>query len=245
MAYALVTVDGDERTQTVSDDFSYQLIGASGDVLTDLDVTCDTETVYTTFPIYATAELPLEVKFTSGGGVDASEVQYKLSVDRITVAGSQEAVDAIKAEGSITLTTIDLATVEDGEVFTVPIALTEELTNISGPAEVTVSIDLPNSLTTKTVETGNIRCINVPDGWQATLVTQSVTVQLRGSAGTLESITGDNIRIVADLSSVADPSAGQYPISNSNLEIYVDSVGNDVGAVGTDYRVVVSLTPDQ
>ena len=245
VAYALVTVDGDERTQTVSDDFSYQLIGASGDVLTDLDVTCDTETVYTTFPIYATAELPLEVKFTSGGGVDASEVQYKLSVDRITVAGSQEAVDAIKAEGSITLTTIDLATVEDGEVFTVPIALTEELTNISGPAEVTVSIDLPNSLTTKTVETGNIRCINVPDGWQATLVTQSVTVQLRGSAGTLESITGDTIRIVADLSSVADPSAGQYPISNSNLEIYVDSVGNDVGAVGTDYRVVVSLTPDQ
>ena len=56
---------------------------------------------------------------------------------------------------------------------------------------------------------------------------------------------GSNIRIVADLSSVADPSAGQYPISNSNLEIYVDSVGNDVGAVGTDYRVVVSLTPDQ
>ena len=55
VAYALVTVDGDERTQTVSDDFSYQLIGASGDVLTDLDVTCDTETVYTTFPIYATA----------------------------------------------------------------------------------------------------------------------------------------------------------------------------------------------
>ena len=137
-------------------------LGPAGDVLTDLDVTCDTETVYTTFPIYATAELPLEVKFTSGGGVDASEVQYKLSVDRITVAGSQEAVDAIKAEGSITLTTIDLATVEDGEVFTVPIALTEELTNISGPAEVTVSIDLPNSLTTKTVETGNIRCINVP-----------------------------------------------------------------------------------
>ena len=30
-----------------------------------------------------------------------------------------------------------------------------------------------------------------------------------------------------------------------DIKIYVDSVGNDVGAVGTDYRVVVSLTPDQ
>ena len=245
VAYALVTVDGEDLTQTVSDSYTYQLIGASGDVLTDLDVTCDTETIYTTFPILATAELPLEVEFITGGGVEASEARYRLSTDRITVSGSQEAVDAIKAEGSITLATIDLATVEDGDVLTYPIALTDELTNISGPAEVTVTIDLPNGLTTKTVETTNIRCINVPEGWLATLVTQSVTVTLRGSEETLEPITGDNIRVVADLSGITDPSAGQYPISNNSLEIYVDSVGNDVGAVGTDYRVVVSLTPDQ
>ncbi len=245
VAYALVTVDGEDLTETVSDNFSYQLIGASGDVLEDLDITCETETIYTTFPILATAELPLEVQFTSGGGVDADDARYELSVDSITVAGSQEAVDAIVAQGAITVATIDLATVEDGDVLTFPIALTEELSNITGVAEVTVTIELPSGLTTKTVETTNIRYLNVPDGWQATLVTQSVTVELRGPADALEPVTGNEVRVVADLSGITDPSAGQYSISNNNLYIYVDVVGNDVGAIGADYRVVVSLTPDQ
>ena len=245
VAYVLVTVDGENLTQTVSDDRTYQLIWARGDVLPDLDVTCETETIHTTFPILATAELPLEVEFTTGGGVDAADVRYELSVDSITVAGSQEAVDAIVAQGSITVATIDLAEVADGDVLTFPIALTEELTNITGTAEVTVTIDLPNGLTTKTVETTNIRYLNAPDGWQATLVTQSVTVELRGPANALEPITGDDVRVVADLSGITEPSAGQYSISNNNLYIYVDVVGNDVGAIGTDYRVVVSLTPDQ
>ena len=245
VAYALVTVDGEELDQTVSDSFPYQLVGASGDVLTDLDITCETETIYTTFPILATAELPLEVQFTDGGGVEASEARYQLSVDRIIVAGSQEAVDAIKAEGAITVAIIDLAAVEDGDELTYPIALTEELQNISGQTEVTVTIDLPGGLTTKTVETTSISCINVPEGWQETLVTQSMTVTLRGSEETLEPITGENVRVVADLSGITEPSAGQYPIANAALKIYVDSVGNDVGAVGSSYRVVISLTQSQ
>lgn len=36
VAYALVTVDGDERNPTVSDDFLLRSLGPAGDVLTDL-----------------------------------------------------------------------------------------------------------------------------------------------------------------------------------------------------------------
>ena len=243
--YVLVTVDGEDLTQNVSADLPYELVGASGDVLTDLDVTCSSETVYVTFPILATAEIPLEVRFTAGGGVAEDEARYTLSADSIRVAGSQEAVAAIEAEGAITLANIDLAAVEDGDELVYPIPLTEELTNISGLTEVTVTIELPRGLDTKTVETTNISCINVPDGWLETLVTTSMTVELRGTAGELASITGDNVRVVANLASITDPSAGQYTISNSNLRFYVDIEGSGVGAVGTNYRVVVSLTPDR
>ena len=73
VSYARVSIGGENLTDTVSGEFPFQLIGASGDVLENLDVTCDVESVYVTFPIQATATVPLKVNFISGGGVDASE----------------------------------------------------------------------------------------------------------------------------------------------------------------------------
>ena len=146
VAYAKVIVTGENLTESVGDYFPFQLIGASGDPL-DLDISCDVDMIYTSFPIRATAEIPLEVKVTPGGGLGDSDIDVKLDTDSIVVAGSREAVDALVNLGAITVASIDLAALEDdvaenGGERTYPIPLTDELENVSGVTEVTVTLKI-------------------------------------------------------------------------------------------------------
>ena len=239
VSYAEVVVDGDNLSETVRGSFPYQFIGASGDVIANLDVTRSVETVQTTFPILATAEVPLEVKLVEGGGVSLDQVKYTMSADTITVAGSKTAVDALLTEGSIELGTIDLGTVHDGDEIHFDIALTDELSNISGINQVTVTIDLDDSLKSKTIEVTNINCISPPSGWAAKALTQMLEVEVRGSQKLLDAVTPDKVRVVADLKDI-NQAAGQYTVT---ANVYLDSVGtrDQIDVVGRDYKIVVSL----
>lgn len=239
VSYAEVVVTGENLSENVRGDFPYRFIGASGDVIDNLDVECSVATVHTTFPILATADIPLKVELVAGGGVSLDQVTCTLSQESLTVAGSKTAVEAIQSEGSIVLGTIDLGTVHDGDVITFDIALTDELTNISGVTQVTATLDLDDSLKSKTVEVTNIDCISPPVGWAAKALTQMVEVEVRGSQELLDAVTPDKIRVVADLKDI-NQAAGQYTVT---ANVYLDSVGtrDQIDVVGRDYKIVVSL----
>ena len=239
VSYAEVVVTGENLSENVRGDFPYRFIGASGDVIDNLDVECSVATVHTTFPILATADIPLKVELVAGGGVSLDQVTCTLSQESLTVAGSKTAVEAIQSEGSIVLGTIDLGTVHDGDVITFDVALTDELTNISGVTQVTATLDLDDSLKSKTVEVTNIDCISPPDGWAAKALTQMVEVEVRGSQELLDAVTPDKIRVVADLKDI-NQAAGQYTVT---ANVYLDSVGtrDQIDVVGRDYKIVVSL----
>ena len=240
VSYAEVVVTGENLSENVRGDFPYRFIGASGDVIDNLDVECSVATVHTTFPILATADIPLKVELVAGGGVSLDQVTCTLSQESLTVAGSKTAVEAIQSEGSIVLGTIDLGTVHDGDVITFDIAITDELTNISGVTQVTATLDLDDSLKSKTVEVTNIDCISPPDGWAAKALTQMVEVEVRGSQELLDAVTPDKIRVVADLKDI-NQAAGQYTVT---ANVYLDSVGtrDQIDVVGRDYKIVVSLS---
>lgn len=236
--HVLVSVGGEQLDHDVSGEFSYQLIGVSGEPLEDLDVTCSEESIYVTYPIWATAEIELDLKFIPGGGVSEDTVRYTMTNDRITVAGTKDAVAAI-TDGSITLATIHLATVNDGDELTFAVPLADELRNISGITEVTIKFTLPH-LVTKTLYATDISCINLPDGWKAQLVTQVLPVEVRGSAAMLSDVSEDSIRVVADMKDV-NLVAGQHTVP---VKIYLDSVGSagEVGVIGSEHKVVVALS---
>ncbi len=238
--HVLVTIPGTDLSDNINGNYPYQLIGVSGEPLDDLDVSCSDETIYVTYPIWATKEIELTLKFITGGGVTEDSVRYNISNDRITVAGTKDAIAGITT-GAITLATVNLATVQDGDelVFTVPLA--DELTNISGVTEVTVTIDLPDNLVTKTIVVNDISYINVPEDWYPTAVTQQLAVEVRGPAALMHSLTADNLRVVADLKDI-NPAAGQYTVP---LKIYVDSTAavGQIGVLGTDYKAVIGLGP--
>lgn len=244
VAYAKVVVTGENLTESVGDYFPFQLIGASGDPL-DLEISCDVDTIYTSFPIRATAEIPLEVKVTPGGGLGVNDVRVRLDTDSIVVAGSREAVDALAGQGAITVASIDLAALEDdmaenGGERTFAIPLTDELENVSGVTEVTVTLRILKRVETRTFQAVHISTVNVPEGWQDSVITQVLPVKVRGTPAMLDELTEENIRVAADLKEI-NAAAGQH---TAPAIIYLDSAGTaaDVGVVNpAGYTVVVSL----
>lgn len=244
VAYAKVVVTGENLTESVGDYFPFQLIGASGDPL-DLEISCDVDTIYTSFPIRATVEIPLEVKVTPGGGLGVNDVRVKLDTESIVVAGSREAVDALAGQGAITVASIDLATLEDdmaenGGERTFAIPLTDELENVSGVTEVTVTLRILKRVETRTFQAVHISTVNVPEGWRDSVITQVLPVKVRGTPAMLDELTEENIRVAADLKEI-NAAAGQH---TAPAIIYLDSAGTaaDVGVVNpAGYTVVVSL----
>lgn len=246
---ARVTVTGEDRMETVSENLPFQLIGASGDPLEDLDVTCDVDAIYTVFPIRATAEIPLTIKVIEGGGLKERDVSINKSVDSIMVAGSREAVDALVGQGDIILTTIDLAelddeTVESGSERTIAIPLDDRLENVSGITEVKVTLKVNKRVETRVFEvTSRISTINAPEGWTPAVITQVLPVRVRGTRALLDELTEESILVVADLRDVSQ-TAGQYTVEAS---IYLNGPGTvtDVGVVNPNsYSIVVSLSRD-
>ena len=245
VAYAKVIVTDQNLTEEVGKDMPFQLIGASGDPLEDLDVICDVDMIYTSFPIRATAEIPLEVKVIEGGGLRTSDVKVSASADSIMVAGSREAVDGQVSLGAITVATIDLASLEDdiiefGGELTFPIPLDDQLENLSGITEVKVTLKVNKRVETREFEASRISFINAPEGWEPTIITQAVRVKVRGTAAMLDELEAENIGVVADLQNV-NPAAGPYTVS-ANIKLNSEGSVGDVGVVNPrSYTVVVSL----
>ena len=102
-----------------------------------------------------------------------------------------------------------------------------------GEGTVTVTI---RGLSTRTLQVSNISFINQPDGYRAEAVTQSCSVQIRGSQEAVEAVTASQVRIVADLSEIQLATGSQ----TIPVRVYLDG-GSDVGVVG-EYNIVVSLT---
>lgn len=241
VSHALVTITDTELTDDVSQDCEFELIGASNDPL-DLDVACDVDAVYVNFPVKATADIPLEVNLIPGGGLGKDDVECRLSVDSIRVAGSRDAVAALTTVGSINLATIDLASVRDGDELVFAIPLADELTNLSGITEVRAYITVKKSVVSQTFPATNITYINKPDGWNAEIVTKEMSVEVRGSQELIDELSEENIRVVADLQNI-NRAASSYTVP---VNIYLDSAGSasEIGVMNsTNHSVVVTLTP--
>ena len=88
------------------------------------------------------------------------------------------------------------------------------------------------------VSTQNFRYENLPDGKQAEILTQQMTVSIFGTASDVAAVTGGDVTVVADLSNYSGAS-GTYTVPAT---IEVDTAG-DVGVSGT-YNIQVTITDE-
>ena len=245
--HALITVDRENLTETVREEYPFQLIGASGDELKGLDITCDVDTVYTTFPIRATAEIPLKIVLIPGGGLGENDVSVELSsTDSIMVAGGKDAVAALVSEGAITLGRVDLASIRDGDERTFSIPLDDGLENLSGVSEIKATFTIKKQVVSKTFAVTKFQTRNEPEGWNVEIVTKEVSVEIRGTRKLMDELIEENIRVVVDLQNI-NLSAGQQMVTASIALASSGSSKSEIGemapSVGSNYTVTVNLIP--
>lgn len=232
VAYAQVTLNREKLDQTVREEMAYVLIGQDGEVLENSNLKTSPETVNVTLPVVVVKEVPLTVDFIPGGGVTGGEdshVKWSIEPETIMLAGSET---DLAAYSSIDLGSVDLSKVISTEKFTFPIPIDQDVENLSGVQEATVSVSV-QGLESRSFTTENIELV-VSDGVEAQLVTRSLTVQVRGNAEALDQILPQYIKVVADLSDLSSIPDGQ-----SLVPAKVSLMGvADAGVIG-DYKISV------
>ena len=230
--YAKVTVTQTDMNATYSQDIGYVLIDLNGEIMDLAGLELDPSTVLVTLPVEKLKEVELTVDLIPGGGATEDNVKVDIDPETIMVSGSDADLENLDR---ISLGEIDLSGVFSTLTQSMPIQLDSALTNVSGitEAEVTVTV---YGLDTKVLQVSNISFINKPEGYLAEVVTQSCSVQIRGTQEAVEAVTSSQLRIVADLSEV-ELSTGNQTIP---VKVYLDG-SSDVGVVG-EYNIVVSRT---
>lgn len=186
-------------------------------------------------PVVMVKEVPLTVDFTPGGGVIGEEdkhLECEIEPSSIVLSGSE---DDLAAYTAINLGAIELSKVVGTGTFTFPIPLGQDVENVSGVEEATVKVTV-RGLETITLETSNIEIVNVPKGYTATPVTQSIKVQVRGTEEALERVLPQYIQVVVDLKDLSLPKGQNIQTAKVNLN------GVTYAGVIGEYKVSFLLT---
>ena len=231
-----VPIFRENLSTTFADDLEFVLIDSEGEVLDDEllnSLRFSQETVWVTIPIKEIKDIPLLVMLSHGASTSDANTQWRTDPVIVKVSGDPE---AIRELNSFTLGTIDMLSFGLSEVVHFPIIIPNHLSNISGESVAQVNIET-FGLEISFQSTSNIQVINVPAGFRADILTQSLDIRLRGTKEELDLITPMNLSVVADLTGM---SSG---ISRTTARVYIHGIDTSIDAVGT-YEITVSIVAD-
>ena len=222
------------KTEELKERFAGDLplvpLDKQGKPLTDLEITLSAETAYVVVPVVVSKTVELTVDVVAGGGAAAEDAKVDIEPKTIVVSGSEADLEGLE---KIFLGKIDLSDVVGTNTFPFAITLDPRLENVSGigTAQVTVTVE---GLSTQIFAVTNIGTTTPPNGFDVSVVTQSVTVTVRGREEDLANIDASQLQIVADLSEVNALGSRRVP-----AKVYLNGTST-VGVVG-DYTVVVDV----
>lgn len=231
VAKVAAVLEVNELAEQYAGNVPLTLFNAKGEVLEDLEVTLDAESVYVVLPVVVIREIDLTVNLVSGGGATEKNATYKIEPKKITVSGSSQAMAGLT---ELSLGSVDLSKINGTKIISMPISLQPQLENVSGipTAAVTVTV---NGLKTRSLEVDNITLDNKPSNYKVSVETKVCTVVIRGKEEDLELIDPSQLRIVVDMGDIT--TVGTYPVP---AKVYLDT-SDSVGVVG-EYSIVVSIS---
>lgn len=198
---AVITVDLSDQKESISQDYRYTLCDKDGNPVDAKLITTNVETVHLDVKIQQVKEVSLTVDLTYGGG--ATEHNTTVSVVPYTIRLSGGEGVLAELGDSITLGRIDLGSIEKSQTITLPITLPEGITNLSNITEAQVEIQFAG-LATKEVVVENIVAENIPEGLEADIIEEKLSVILRGPVIDLAKINSENVFVHADLTGAVE-----------------------------------------
>ncbi|MBO7389095.1 MAG: hypothetical protein J6T95_01110 [Oscillospiraceae bacterium] len=233
ISYAWVTFGEEDISVSYTTDVPFTLMDSKGNECSSTGLTANVETVRATLPILQIKEVALRAELLQGAGANAENTKVTLEPASVTVAGDSAILAGLN---QITVATIDLTDFSTTFTEKYPITIDNDLSNLSGSSEVTVTVEIVGLETERfTIPAANLACTNVTSGFKSDILTRELEVVLRGTPEDLSSVKAENLRAVADLTDYNE-SAGTFIV---DVKIYVDGASN-VGAVG-DYQISVEL----
>lgn len=231
VSYAKVVLERTNLSKSVSDSLSYTLMDKNDEPVENEEIHCNVDKINVLMQVNMVKVVPLTVSIIEGGGASADHAVVNIDPSTVTIKG-----DAAELEGlnSISLGTVDISSIEERYTQNFHVIIPDNMENLTGDnADVTVEL---KNLKTKTFTVTNLEVSGKPENLRATLGTMSLQIKVRGDSNVIGTITANNIRAVADLSSLGN-TTGQF---NVPVDVYIDGF-SDVGAMGT-YTVMVSLS---
>ena len=223
VSYAWVTFGKDNIESTYTVDTGFTLMNQNGEECSTTGITCSTDVVTATLPLLTKKEVLLSVDLIEGARATTKNTKVTIEPESVTLAGDSSILDGLN---KITIATIDLTDFGRSFTDTYTIPLNDEIRNLTGISEATVTVEIVG-LETRNFTVKNFRCTNVADGYEAEIISESITVTLRGPAAQLDQIQPENLQAVADLIDYKGSTGAYMP----EVKIYVDGF-TDVGAIG-------------
>ena len=229
--YVWLTFGDGVISSTYSEETGFVLMDANGEECSTNGITFSSETVTATIPLIAVKEVPLDVNLYYDAGASEQNTIVTITPKSIQLSGDSALLADINR---IVLDTIDTTSFTTTYQDSYPIKISNELNNITGVTEATVNVEIIG-LETKTYSVQNIIASNIPDGYEASVLTQQLNVKIRGTRDVLNGIIAENITVIADLSDFSAASG----VFNAQVRIRIDGT-NEAGAIG-EYSVSVEL----
>ena len=218
---AMITVDLEGKSESISQSFEIVLCDAEGAVVEDALITTDVTEVNLTLRIVRVKQIELTLNVVPGGGATAENTQITLDTSSIWISGSDALLEGIE---SLELGTVELGEIESDTTQTFPIKLPEGITCETGVTEVAVEIKFPE-LATKRLTIKEFTLVNVPEGMDAQLLTKALEVQFRGPENKLEKLDEKMLTAEVDFTGVETGTV--------KVKVTVTCTDPDIGAVGS------------
>lgn len=221
---AVIEVDLSQQRESISQNYRYTLCDAEGNPVDAELIVTNVAEVHLDVTIQQVREIPLTLDITYGGGATADNTTITIDTPTIRLAGSEAVLDDLG--DSIVLGKINLALIDRSQTMSFPITLPETVTNLSNITEANVTIRF-TGLSAKEFIVDNINSINVPDGMDADVITEKLTVVLRGPSADMAKISERDITATVDFTG-AEAGTSTFKVTITPNENFAT-----VGAVGT------------
>lgn len=231
---ARVNVILDNQTQTFSQNYRYTLCNAKAEPVDAAKIQVNAAEVQVTVKIQRVKELELKVDIDyQDSGLTAEHVSIVYSQPTIKVAGNEKILESLS--NPLVLRTVKISEVLENGTFKIPLNLPNDIENLSGLEEVTVTISF-NGLKPIMLPVSNIVPSAPPEGLTISDVgTKICMIMLLVPEEQIGLIQAEDLEIQVDLSS-AKPGEGLYRAQI----VVLNPEYADVAVVGT-YNIVVKL----
>lgn len=232
---AVIEVDLTEQRESIDQNYRYTLCDAEGNPVDAELITTNVAEVNLKVKIQRVKELKLRLDVTYGGGATEGNTSIEISPATIRVSGGEAVLEELGDE--LTIGKLNLAEVTKSQELPFQINLPEGVTNETGTTEASVRIHF-TGLSTREFVLDKISIINVPEDMEVDLITQKLTVVLRGPTADVAKIKEEDVTITVDFT-------GEEAGTNTfKATIQCGEDYETVGAVGT-YSVSATVKQKQ